>query len=295
MLDQINTLDPGSLNDLKRLAHDRSPEAVKGAAKQFEAMFLQMVLKTMREATPSDGLFDSDSTRFYQGLYDQQLASVMAGKGGLGLADVLERQLQGTLPTNPPTYDLKSGTPLVPVAPQGADAAAETGNAAESSTAQDQHAFVDKLWPQAQAAARELGVPSHFLVAHAALETGWGRKELRKADGSPSHNLFNIKAGKDWKGEVVEAATTEYVNGQPQTRVERFRAYASYADAFQDYAKLMQSSTRYEAVANNTDPARFARALQAGGYATDPAYADKLTRVINGNTLRQSLIASSRA
>lgn len=302
MIDQINTLDPRSLNGLKLAARDNSPEAVKAAAKQFEAMFLQIVLKTMREAAPSDSMMDSDATRFYQGLYDQQLAGVMAQRGGVGLAAALERQMLGIANPVPPSYDLKPGVQTPGALPQSGAATDATAQVAQQpasgtvpSPSNDQRSFVEKLWPQAQEAARQLGVPPHFLVAQAALETGWGKGEIRAANGQPSYNLFNIKATKDWTGPTVDTVTTEYVNGVAQTSVERFRAYGSYAESFQDFVRLMQSSPRYAKVAGNTDASSFARALQSGGYATDPAYADKLTRVINGNTLRQSLIASSRA
>jgi flagellar protein FlgJ len=127
-------------------------------------------------------------------------------------------------------------------------------------------------------------------VAHAALESGWGRAEPRFADGRASYNLFGIKAGSNWPGPVVEASTTEFVNGVAEKRVERFRAYGSYAEAFQDYARLLAQSPRYAGVVGSQNPASFALGLQRGGYATDPAYASKLESIINGPTLRQALI-----
>lgn len=292
---QINTLDPNSLSSLKLAAKTKSPESNKLVAQQFEAMFLQSVMKSMRDATSSmasDDMFSSDSTRFYQGLHDQQLTAMMAQHGGMGLAKFIERQLDGSANLRPPTYDLKgppAGTLEQAIAaPQ---AAAAPLGVPYSSSAQG---FVEQTWPQAQQAASSLGVPAHFLVAQAALETGWGKSVIARADGSSSYNLFNIKAGKDWKGAVVEASTTEYENGQAVTRKERFRAYGSYAESFQDYAGLVGQAPRYAAVRGQTDAEGFSRALQQGGYATDPAYADKLTRVINGNTLRQGMLASAR-
>jgi flagellar protein FlgJ len=150
---------------------------------------------------------------------------------------------------------------------------------------------VAAIWPHAETASRRTGIPAAFLVAQAALETGWGRSEARLADGRPSHNLFGIKAGANWQGPVAEAATTEYVNGVAETRVERFRAYGSYAEAFQDYAGLLAGSPRYAAVLGATEAASFARGLQRAGYATDPAYGAKLERIINGQTLRTALAA----
>lgn len=303
MMDQINTLDVNSLSVLKRAAHENSPEAIKATAKQFEAMFLQLVLKSMRDTVPKDGMLDSDSTRFYEGLGDQQLAAVLAQRGGVGLASAMERQLMQQAGLSP-TADGKTTLPL-PSSPSSS--AAKQAPAPQISTPNlptaanpltssngDPQQFVAALWPQATEAARTLNVPAHFLVGQAALETGWGKSELRTADGRPTYNLFNIKAGKNWSGATVDAQTTEYENGIAQTRTERFRAYGSYAEAFQDYAHLVQQSPRYAAALGQGDASGFAKALQSGGYATDPAYADKLTRVINGNTLRQGLLASAR-
>ena len=142
-------------------------------------------------------------------------------------------------------------------------------------------------------ASRATGIPARFLVAQAALETGWGKFELKNADGSPSHNLFNIKAGKRWAGDTVSTATTEYSNGVATRENARFRSYGSYADSFRDYARLIGSNPRYAAVVGQDDATTFARGLQAAGYATDPNYADKLARIINGNTLRTALAAST--
>ncbi|MEC5387370.1 flagellar assembly peptidoglycan hydrolase FlgJ [Uliginosibacterium sp. H3] len=301
MMDQINTLDVNALIALKRAAHENTPESIKATAKQFEALFLQMVLKSMRETVPKDGMLDSESTKFYEGLGDQQLAAVLAQRGGVGLAASIERQLlqQAGLPpadAKPVTgSSLKSLLPsgVMPAAPATPQVSPKV-SAAINAPASDAQRFVENLWPQATEAARTLNVPAHFLVGQAALETGWGKSELRTADGRPTYNLFNIKAGKGWTGATVDSATTEYENGVAQTRVERFRAYGSYAEAFQDYARLVQQSPRYAAAQGQGDAAAFAKALQAGGYATDPAYADKLTKVINGNTLRQGLVASAR-
>ena len=127
------------------------------------------------------------------------------------------------------------------------------------------------------------------MSAQAALETGWGKSELRFTDGKPTYNLFGIKAGRSWNGAVAEATTTEYVNGAAQKTVERFRAYSSYAEAFRDYANLLASNPRYAGVLNQQDAAGFARGLQQAGYATDPMYAAKLERIIGGPTLRAGL------
>lgn len=304
MIDQINSFDPNSLNGLKRLAGQNTPEANKAVAQQFEALFMQVVLKNMRDTVPQGGMFDSETTRTYQSMYDQQLATTMAQRGGMGLAAAIERQLNGTAAPSVPTYDLKgpsasdatkSSQLKIPAYTPQTPAASATGanSGTSASAAIGGKGFVDRLWPEAQEAAKSLGVPAHFLIGQAALETGWGKSQLRKADGSPSYNLFNIKAGKNWDGPVVETKTTEYENGVAVTRTARFRAYNSYAEAFQDYAKLIGNSDRYAKAVGQTDAHSFAKGLVAGGYATDPAYAHKLARVINGSTMRQGLLASA--
>jgi len=142
-------------------------------------------------------------------------------------------------------------------------------------------AFVQKLLPHAQAASASSGIPASFMMGQAALETGWGRSEIRGPDGRNSHNLFGIKAGGSWKGRTVDITTTEYVNGKPQKQVDTFRAYDSYADAFRDYANVLRSNARYQnVIAQGQDAAGFAQGLQQAGYATDPGYAQKLMGVI---------------
>lgn len=149
--------------------------------------------------------------------------------------------------------------------------------------------FVNRIWPHAVEASSALGVPPQFLVAHSALESAWGKSEMRAADGSPTYNLFGVKAGRNWPGPSVELSTTEYVDGVAQTSREKFRVYGSYAEAFRDYANLLRNSPRFAPVLGQQDGTKFAGSLQQSGYATDPSYADKLTRIINGPTLRQAL------
>jgi flagellar protein FlgJ len=150
--------------------------------------------------------------------------------------------------------------------------------------------FINRLWTDAREASQATGIPAHFMIAQAALETGWGRSELRFSDGTPTYNVFGIKAGRGWQGAVAEATTTEYVNGVAQRSVERFRAYGSYAEAFRDYANLLTTNPRYAGVLNRQDAAGFARGLQQAGYATDPMYAAKLERIIGGQALRSGMI-----
>jgi flagellar protein FlgJ len=148
-------------------------------------------------------------------------------------------------------------------------------------------AFQDKLASHANEASRTTGIPAKFMLGQAALETGWGKREIRSADGTASHNLFGIKATANWTGKTVEVATTEYVNGVARKKMEKFRAYDSYADSFRDYASLLKNNPRYQnVIANGKDATAFAQGLQAAGYATDPHYAAKLGRII-----KQSLSA----
>ena len=301
-------LDSQGTADLKYRLKQDPQGGLKEAARQFESLMLSMVMKSMRDATPQDGLLSSEQTRYFNSLLDQQLALNLSGQ--VGFAKLIEQQLGRNLaPVNAPDgAGIPAGTGASPLERQlaaaqlqaltggaerwrstvqaGSPAAAIQGSTQPPAAASD---FVNRIWPHATEAARSLGVPAHFLVAHAALETGWGRSEIRNANGVSSHNLFGIKAGKSWNGASVEAQTTEYVNGEPQTVREKFRAYGSYSEAFRDYANLLRTNPRYAPVLGQQDGTQFARSLQQGGYATDPQYADKLGRIINGMTLRQAL------
>jgi len=296
-----SVFDINGLSNLKRQVKENSPEAIKAAAQQFEALFLQMVLKSMRDATPHEGIFDSEQSRMYQGLLDQQLSQVLSTKGGTGLAALIEKQMSRAnadpqllenLPLNPelPAFPLNPASPQLKWPQQGVSSPMPLSGLSSPDSAPPQaRDFTARIWPYAYEASRATGIPAQFMVAQAALETGWGKSEPRFADGRPSFNLFGIKAGKNWHGAVVEATTTEHVNGVDQKQVERFRAYGSYAEAFRDYANLLQSNPRYAKVLGTQDAAAFARGLQQAGFATDPMYSSKLERIISGSTLRQSL------
>ncbi len=335
-------LDARELGALRESARQQSPESIRAAAKQFEALFMNMVMKSMREATPQDGLFDNQQTKMYTSMLDQQLSQTLANRG-VGLADVLVRQLSANRGVQAPAPGEDGAAPDESAAqgfgdvPQGGAAqesrvnplrqaqiaafreqlrlqndnggiglgdgmsgdvspgrfaarpatadAADAAEAVAPARSRSRHAhvraFEDRLEHHAEAASRATGIPAKFMLGQAALETGWGRREIRGADGANSFNLFGIKATGGWKGKVVEVATTEYVNGVPQIRREKFRAYDSYADSFRDYARLLSENPRYEnVIANAQDASSFARGLQRAGYATDPQYAAKLTSII---------------
>ena len=258
--------------DALRASASRDPKAaIKEAAKQFEALFMQQIMKSMRESTMSAGMLDNSGTQMGTEMLDTQFATKMTGLPG-GLSEViarqLERQMGGAQPAIPDTAATKAVPKATPT----------------------QAGFVQQHSDAARAAEAATGIPAAFMVAQAAHESGWGRRDIRNADGSSSNNLFGIKAGASWKGKVAEVTTTEYVDGQPRKVTAKFRAYASAADSFADYAQLMKTSPRYTgvlaSVKNGASSAEgFAKGLQRAGYATDPAYADKLARTIN-TTLR---------
>ncbi len=298
--------DANSLNKLKASAKDNSPESIKEVAKQFEAVFINMVMKSMRAATPQDGVFDNDQSRTFTAMLDQQLSSNLSNKG-LGLADVLARQLSkiGQMPSAmEQAVSADDGTPkekamgINPLMPALLKDAGYTSPAVtapvnattpvnKTSKAPDHltgHAaeFHQRLASHAEKASRATGMPANYMLGQAALETGWGRKEITGRDGSNSHNLFGIKATGGWKGKVAEIVTTEYIDGVKQKRVEKFRAYDSYAESFKDFANLIQNNPRYKSVVENINSiGGYARAMQNSGYATDPQYANKLASVIN--------------
>jgi len=299
-------LDVKDMGNLKQSARAGSADALKTASTQFEAMFVNMMMKSMRDASPQDGLMDSQQTKMFTSMLDQQTSQNIAKKG-IGLSDMLIRQLsQGSQAQN---QALAIGGDSAAMNENGGNfaglaslndarlqraIAAAGGNAAGSvdeksavpatnagSNAPHVRKFQEKLGAAAEEASRSTGIPAKFMLGQAALESGWGKREIKGRDGSNSHNLFGIKASADWKGKVVEATTTEYVNGKAQTRVERFRAYDSYSDSFKDYAKLIATNPRYEKVlASAGDATRFAQGLQKAGYATDPHYATKLASII---------------
>lgn len=355
---EVNSLpafDPAALQKLKHLARKEGEPgsadqqaALRGAAEQFEAFFLQMVLKAMRAATPKNTLFDSDQTRMFQEMADQQLALDMAQGKGVGLSDAIFRQLGGKpakvpreeeagikviqgrsyfpLDNTASAYSLTAKT-AAPAAIKSSAAATKTApTAAAAATASAAPAalnevfrgardhilqggkqlasqvqglsgvvrnFAREAWPHAVQASEKTGIPAQFILAHAALETGWGRAVLRSGGGNKasSFNLFNIKTGSSWKGNSVALPVTEYVNGRAQTENARFRAYGSMAESFHDYVRLLTGNPRYAGVLGQTDARAFGRALQDAGYATDPKYGQKLASIINSNVMKVALSA----
>ncbi|WP_321862983.1 flagellar assembly peptidoglycan hydrolase FlgJ [Burkholderia cenocepacia] len=304
--------------DALRAQAKQSPQAgAKAVAGQFDAMFTQMMLKSMRDASPDGGLFDSHTSKMYTSMLDQQLAQQMSTRG-IGVADALMKQLlrnAGASAGSDTAADVGAGgmggmgagglgtagnegslaamnamaKAYANAANNGALAGARGYSAGSALTppvkgasgVQDADAFVDRLAAPAQAASATTGIPARFIVGQAALESGWGKREIRATDGSTSYNVFGIKANKGWTGRTVSALTTEYVNGTPRRVVAKFRAYDSYEHAMTDYANLLKNNPRYAGVLSASRSVEgFAHGMQKAGYATDPNYAKKLISIM---------------
>ena len=339
--------DLTQLNSLKAKSRIDNGEALREVAQQFEQMFMNMMLKSMREASNSfseDSYFNSSETQFFQSMLDQQMTSDLADQGkGIGLADVIVRQLGGNIEEQNPlansqalnqagnqeapgmtleetqamqmrrllaqTYDNSASVAAAAVlsrAVQDTGAEAEAKSAIETKVAEAVSAFtqsdaaqklpdrfespkefVEQLLPLAESMAPELGVDPRVLIAQAALETGWGKHITRAPDSqTSSYNLFNIKAGSLWQGETVGVSTLEYVDGIPQRERAQFRAYAGYEESFADYVEFLKTSSRYQQALEQADnPIRYLQELQAAGYATDPEYADKISRIMSADVI----------
>lgn len=299
-----SALDFSSLNALKRgvQAGPQAPaDQQREVARQFEAMFIQMMLKQARKSEMPT-LFDSQATRMAQSLSDEQSALALANPG-LGLASALMAQMRGQSPSQAadplvdapeaarsrlPGLQSRIGTGQRVVADSIDSlidllASRRLGDKVSSAIrgAPDHiRAFVDQMSAAAQAASSRSGVPAKLILSQAALESGWGQREILRPDGTTTHNLFGIKAGGNWHGEVVNVMTTEFENGVPRKVEQPFRAYKSYADSFADYANLIGNSQRYSEVATAPSAEDAARRIQSAGYATDPSYADKLISIM---------------
>lgn len=271
--------DTGSLDSLKRLAKNDAQRGLQGAVQQMEGLFVQMMLKSMRAASFKDGLFNSQQTEMFTSMYDQQLAQEMAAHGKIGLADAMLRQMGGSAAagasTTPVAHQFTADRTLFPpfVAPLSV-------SSRQSDVAIPGGGFISRLLAPAVEVSRRTGIPHQLIIAQAALESGWGNKEIRRENGQPSYNLFGIKATPDWKGETTEITTTEYINGVAQKVKAAFRVYHSYTDALHDYSALLVRNSRYQHVRQAKTPEQAALALQEGGYATDPQYAKKLIGIM---------------
>lgn len=269
--------DARSLNNLKFQAGQNTPASIKEAAKQFESLFMRELIKSMREATMKSGLLDSAQGDLGADLLDQQFAVQMSGQPG-GLSDLIAQQLSRQMTAADPTKNNGAASNEAQRLPAPISSS--------SAPAGNQSGFVQQHSGVAARVAKASGIPASYMIGQAGHETGWGRSEIKSKDGSPSFNLFGIKAGPGWNGKVAEVTTTEYVNGTPKKTVAKFRAYDSYEASFRDYARMISESPRYAQTRQQTGSVQaYASSLQRAGYATDPDYAAKLSRAIN-STLR---------
>ena len=258
----------GSLSSLQATAARDPKAAIREAAKQFEALFMQELLKSMRATAQGSGMLDNSGSAMGTEMLDQQYASQLAGRPG-SLSEIIARQLEKQV-------GVKSMEASRPTSATAAPAGAVAG------VPRSAQAFVQAHESAAEAAEVATGIPASYILGQAAHESGWGRREIKQADGSTTHNVFGIKATGNWRGKVAEITTTEYIGGRAQKVTAKFRAYDSYEQAYTDYARLLKTNPRYaEVVTQSTTPQAFAQGLQKAGYATDPAYASKLGRVID--------------
>ncbi|WP_337880652.1 flagellar assembly peptidoglycan hydrolase FlgJ [Rheinheimera sp.] len=318
---QVNYHDLGSLQQLKAKSAQDDDAALQQAAKQFESIFMSMLLSSMRkanEAFEADGLMNSQTTEFYRDMYDKQLASELSENGSLGLADLIVQQLK------PPASKKRIGDDAHTQLnmPQGHGARVQSSNDVQSLAAKPSSSlpeavpytaepqviasgpaesdsndwsftepadFVRKLLPAAEQAAAKLGLEPLALLAQAALETGWGQRMFKTGEGENSFNFFGIKASHGWQGDVAVVDTLEYRQGVAAKEKARFRAYSSPEQSLNDYADFIQNNPRYQqALEVSSNPKAYFQQLQAAGYATDPNYAQKIWAVFNSDTFKQA-------
>jgi flagellar protein FlgJ len=261
---QVDAHDFKQFAALRRNAGANDPATLREVARQFESIFTKMMLEGMRSASFGDPLFGSDQADMYQDMMDDQMAVQLTSGRGIGLADMLIRQLG------------QGGQGATANTAQEPSAASHSGRGVDDA---QRLSFIDEMRPHAEAAARELGVDPRNVIAQAALETAWGTSKPGDASGS-SHNFFGIKTGSAWRGASVTSDTTEFSQGVAGTERAQFRAYGSLAENVGDYVRLIRDNPRYASALNTgTDVRAFASALQRGGYATDPGYADKIVAV----------------
>jgi len=286
--------DFDGLAKLKNEAKEKTPDSIKEVAKQFESVFVGMMLKSMRQAKLAEGILDNSQSDFYRDMYDQQLSIHLSGEHGMGLADVIERQLspdQSVAVTKEQSIaDYERRNLILKAAKNSREQSAINpilkGISTEKMNSVEE--FVNKLRPYAEKAAKKLGVDANVLIAQAALETGWGKSVIKAKDGNNSYNLFNIKADKSWLGKQTEVETLEVRNGVAKKEIAGFRSYDSYQQSFDDYVHFIKTNPRYKTAIKMAEKAeRYMHELQQAGYATDPNYAEKVMKIYNSKTINQ--------
>ncbi|MEQ1439348.1 flagellar assembly peptidoglycan hydrolase FlgJ [Fontimonas sp. SYSU GA230001] len=296
-------MNPVAATDFTQFAQLRAdarrddPDALRNTAKQFESLMLQQMLKSMRAASLGDDVLGGEQTQFYQDMFDAQISQHLAAGRGIGVADLLVRQLQQG---REPAIGNRESSPVRPQAALPAAAAARPASDASAAppaprTAPSPQEFVRSVLPHAERAARELGIPARVLIAQAALETGWGRHAIRRENGAQALNFFGIKADKRWSGEEVQTMTNEYRDGRMQAERASFRAYDSVGAAFDDYVAFLRANPRYaQALRHGGDARHFVGGLQKAGYATDPDYAQKIMRIADSRAMRLALAQAAQ-
>ncbi|MCW8907959.1 MAG: flagellar assembly peptidoglycan hydrolase FlgJ [Sedimenticola sp.] len=299
--------DMQGLTALKARAVEDAEGSLDAVARQFESLFVQQMLKSMRQAGLGEGLMDSEQSLFYRDMYDQQLSLHLAEHGGIGLAEVIKRQMgdgESTVDVEGKGIEAYrqmairlqqslTGRPQETSVPDVVTTDSETAavaNSLDSTEDWSTERFVEELWPWAVEAAGMLGLKPQALLAQAALETGWGRHQIRGADGAPANNLFGIKADRRWEGDRVSVSTLEYEQGTAVKKRAYFRSYETPRDSFHDYVGFLQANPRYQkALQSTADSSAYFQALQQAGYATDPEYASKINAVMNGPEMSRAL------
>jgi flagellar protein FlgJ len=313
-LDKQNFFDLSDLNSLRKDAlksggdPNASDAALKKAAQQFESIFTQMLMKSMRKANEAmedkSSPFNSSGVKFFEEMHDQQLSMDLSSKGSLGLADLIVQQLSPNAKGYTPASIIRTGANIesdkravgqfndkqvndVVIKPEV--------NESQNPVFKDPQSFVSSMWEHAKTAAQKIGLNPAVMIAQAALETGWGKHIIAKADGSSSNNLFNIKSSKSWLGESAKKLTIEFEEGMPIRKQANFRAYNTIQDSMNDYVNFLQDNPRYkEALQKVAQPEQFLDALQDAGYATDPQYAQKIKNVLQRSDLKNMLTSLVR-
>ncbi len=306
--------DMNGLDSIRSLGRSDKKAALKEIAQQFESVFLQLVMKSMRAANKSfkSDLFESNQMDFYQDMYDKQI-TLHLSKSGVGLSEMLVKQfsqmdkmIKGEDGKSAITLDhsqlvtrLKqifnnketlSAANLVAADGQDAKNKRITHQDLLTDFFSSKPKFVQYLWTGAKVAARALGLNPKVLIAQAALETNWGKQVIRHQDGQTSFNLFGIKADPAWNKEKVLVSTLEYRDGVARQEKASFRSYKSFGESFIDYVNFLISNPRYkQALQQTKNPQDFTKALQEAGYATDPKYADKINSIMNSSVFKDIL------
>jgi peptidoglycan hydrolase FlgJ len=307
-----NFLDQNSLNAVKAMGRKNDPQALKEIAKKFEAMFVQQMMKSMRDASEvfADGdMFSSSEVKFHQDMLDQQMVLNLTSGKGIGLATSMYQQMQAMYNKNSSaTIDAQStfapvikplANNIIPNVEVNAPPVLISRASiviSKNSVAQTQEEFVAALMPFAKQAAAELNIKTDVLLAQAALETGWGKHVIHDTQGNNSFNIFNIKKSNSWEGKSVHVKTLEYQKGIAQQEHAEFRQYNDYRHSFLDYVNVMKTNPRYQhALGAGATSAGYADALQAAGYATDPDYAEKIKQLLMNDAIRSATVTDAKA